>query len=160
MKFLLDIDTLLQVLQEYRIAHARLLTSIGGRSDSYRVEIVLHQGTIVSCTLHGSSGARDAQGKEALQMVQRSGTTEWSVVLDTPLVQKVDTSQAATLPIPHRCVDVLPPQQLSRLHRNVFALVDGQRDVFHISQMLSRSQEMQEIEQVFSDLRALGVIDF
>jgi hypothetical protein len=161
MNYLLDIDTLLQVLQEYRIANARLSAPLVLRNSSYRAEVFVQNGRIVSCILRDSSGGVQYQGKEAFQRVQKYGVADWSVMLERPGVQNVAPAQASATAIPSRRVSVIPQQfRLSRLHIQVFALIDGKRNGEQIHQMLSRSVTKQGIEQILRDLQELQLIDF
>ncbi len=161
MNYLLDIETLLQVMQEYRIANARLYAPLGLHNSSYRAEVFVQNGTIISCILRDSRGKAQYQGKEALQIVQSYGMADWSVILETPEAHELAAIQTRALSIPSHRAAIIPKQlHLSRLHIHVFALIDGKRDVENIQRMLPRSTNRQSVEQVLQDLRDLQLIDF
>src|ERR1700730_7927954 len=69
-----------QVMQEHRrtgILSAETIAAIGHVRGPCRVEIVLKAGTIVSCVLVGSNGAR-LTGKEAEQKLAHLGQLRWT----------------------------------------------------------------------------------
>ncbi len=159
MNYLLDIDTLLQVMQGYHNASAWLYAKIELREGSYRAELSVHNGVITSCVLRDGTGNVRYEEAFALQIVQGYGTADWTLHLQAP--GESSPTPAQTIPIPYRRVAAIPEQwSLPRMHAHIFSLIDGQRDIEQIWLILSRSITKQGMEQILRDLQKFQLIGF
>jgi hypothetical protein len=125
-----------------------------------RIEINLVAGSITSCAIIGKSGRR-VEGKRAEQELERAGRLHWTFI---PQEEKV-VQPIAPIPssreisfFPKRIVLVGQEQMRtwSRVHRRVFALSDGTKNVATISKILS--VPLEQVQRALRDLQSLGVI--
>ena|SRR5581483_7105817 len=187
----LDIETLLSLLYEAGQS-GRLSTTLPsgfpGFKQSCQASIGLQEGNIVFCQIEQRNGRVLVSGKQALQILSRSGTREWqleeaqfqqtSTPVSTPVLPPAMTATTATtLPNQERQHDpsVIPQRRtfidqntlshFSRQQRRVLNLVDGRRSVERIATLLSASsdqsavrQTLQQVEEILRELEASGAI--
>jgi hypothetical protein len=160
----IDLETMLQILQTHRqtgILYAELPSGAAGIKESCRAEISVSAGKIVSCRIEGRSGRSWLVGGEALREVYRLGVLDWQLTLQSethPPVRETSPAIARSWPIPQRTAQVDQKQLLSwpRMHRKVYALVEGRNTVKKIADILSVSPA--SVEQVLHDLQGINVV--
>jgi hypothetical protein len=183
----LDIETLLSLLYEAGQS-GRLSTTlpsgIPGFKQYCRASIDLQEGKIVFCQIEQRNGRVLISGKQALQILSRSGTHEWLLEEvqfhqgPTPVLPPATTATTVTtIPnlekqhgpsvVPQRktFIDQSTLSRFSRQQRRVLNLVDGKRSVERIAILLSASsdpsairQTLQQVEERLRELEALGAI--
>lgn len=162
--YTLDFETIKQVMQEHQktgLLYADAPSGAGSLREPCRIEINIVAGAIASCSIVGSSGKR-VMGKEAMQAISRLGRLRWNLLPQQEAVVQ-PTSPVAAVPvetsaIPWRTAQVEQWQARTwpRLHRAVFALVDGTKSAAKIAEILSTSPEL--VEKALRDLQSIGVI--
>lgn len=166
MMYNLDIDTMMQVMQIHQqtgVLQANVSPKAAGVKETGRIEVAISSGSMVSCTITYNSGRR-LVGKKAHQELVGLGRLDWTFTpqLDLPIQSKPAShnSGANTLSFPQRVAS--PAQQVMsswpRMHRQVFALIDGTKSCTKIAEILSRPPSV--IEQVLGDLQEMRVILF
>jgi hypothetical protein len=154
-----------QVMQAHKKTGRLLATLPSGVSSLHepcQIEIALKAGKIVSSAIVGQSGSL-LTGERAYQELTRLGRLRWTFTSQlSPIIQPE--------PVPHvlekhaislrpRRIVVVEQQEMrpwQRMHRLVYALVDGRRSVADIAKLLSMTPET--IEDVLSYLRSIRVI--
>jgi hypothetical protein len=163
--YTLDFETMKQVMQEHQKTGFLLAETPSGvrkLRGPCRIEIMLKAGGVVSCTLVGSKGGQ-LTGKDAVQALAHLGRLRWTF---TP------EPEAISLPMPARPAfvaeekflfpqhSVWPEQKQMRswprMHRAVFALADGTKNVAKIAEILSTSSDV--VDGALRDLQSIGAI--
>jgi len=162
--YTLDIETMRQVMQAHKKT-GRLQTDLPSGVSSLRepchVEIALEAGNIVSSSIVGSSGSL-LTGERAYQELTHLGRLRWTFVPQSPSVTQPEPAHRTlvkrAISRPRRVVVVEQSQMRpwQRMHKLVYALVDGTRSVEEIAKLLSTTPET--IEEILSDLRSIRVI--
>jgi hypothetical protein len=161
--YTLDFETMKQVMQEHQktgFLTAETPSGVKNLRGPCRIEIMLKAGDVVSCTLVGSNGGQ-LTGKDAAQALIHLGRLDWTFMPEPEVI----APQARPAPIAEE--NFLFPRHSTRLkqgqirnwprmHRAVFALADGTKDVVKIAEMLSTSLDV--VDGVLRDLRSIGVI--
>ncbi len=163
--YTLDFETIRQMMQAYQqtgFLYAEVPSGIGSLREPCRIEINIFSGNITSCTIVSIRGRRLA-GKEAVQELSRLGRLRWTFTpQEEAVVQEPLSLTSGENPLlPQRTIVQLEQGQMrnfSRLHRAVFALVDGTKSATKIAEMLSTSPEL--IDKALRDLQSIGVIVF
>jgi biotin operon repressor len=161
--YTLDFKTIKQVMQAHQKTgslHAKMPSGIASLREPCQIEIIIMAGAIASCTIIGNSG-RYLTGENAIQELSRLGQLSWTF---TPKQEGGGKRSTGLLPAGDfsffsRRVARLEPWQmnnLSRLHRAVFALVDGTKSAAKIAEMLSTSPDL--VNKALNDLQSLGII--
>ncbi|MFL5628606.1 MAG: hypothetical protein ACJ788_23745 [Ktedonobacteraceae bacterium] len=176
--YLLDLVTLLQILARQKqsgVLQARDVRLPDGRRTA-QARLVLVQGKIQSCTLFLQPGTNIIAGGDiALQMLYELGTLEWQWTAGLPQMKPPEEQYSVpsvdgrpplqeNWPLPRRSVpqrtaqaDMADLYSLSRNHRRVLALIDGQRSVDKIAAMLALTDQ-QELFKILNELHAWGLI--
>jgi hypothetical protein len=162
--YTLDFETIKQVMQEHQktgLLYADAPSGAASLREPCRIEINITAGAIASCSIVGNSGQR-VTGKEAMQALPRLGRLRWTFVPQQQVVVQpaspVIAGPVETPFFPWRTAQVEQWQTRNwpRLHRTVFALVDGTKSVAKIAEILSTSPEL--VEKALHDLQSIGVI--
>ena len=176
MYYSIDLETMVQLLQEYKqtgLLHAQLPTGIAGIKELCHVEIDVVFGAMTSCRVVSDNGQKQLVGEEAVRELQRMGVVHWELTLKQDMVPPVrETSPITNIPsfhpvttrtlstslVPRRLVFLNQGQMSSwpRMHRMVYALVDGKNDTNRIAKILSISPEA--LRQILRDLQGMTVI--
>jgi hypothetical protein len=162
----LDIETMIQIMQTHQqtgFLQADIPPKTAGVRESRQVNIAISSGSIVSCTITYSDG-RQRTGKEAHQELVRLGRLRWTFTLQSGLPTQPQPPShnpvENSLSPPRRTAS--PEQQVirswPRVHRQVFALVDGTKCCEKIAEILSTPPNV--IDQVLRDLQKMQVILF
>lgn len=166
--YLLDLETMLAMMREYRrtgMMTAALPAGSGGMRPGGRVEIILKSGSVVSCRILNETGQSVLEQQEALRAVARVGRLDWTLSELHQEPQHFSVPQlppppvAAIKPIPRRLQEQVAPGQMvtwTRLQRQVFALVDGKKTVEQIAAILSASPP--RVQQTLYELQAMGMV--
>jgi hypothetical protein len=167
--YTLNFETIKQMMQAYQQTgslYAEMPSGVGRLREPCRIEIDVVSGQITSCAVIGSSG-RYLTGKEAMRELARLGRLNWTF---TPREeQSVETLPTPSTPLkaveernllPRRIVYVDPVQMRNwpRVHRAVFALADGTKNVVKIAEVLSVPPDI--VEKALKELQSIGVIAF
>jgi hypothetical protein len=164
--YTLDFNTIRQMMLAYHqtgLLTAEVPSGVMGLRGPCRIEVVLSEGRVTLCTLISVEGEW-LKGKEAEQVVMTLGRLNWTFTAQAETKVESFTSQVAVtkpLPVvPYRLLMVRQEQMRDwpRLHRSVFALVDGTKDATKIAGMLSVSPNV--VEKALNDLQSIGVIAF
>lgn len=161
---------------------------ISGVREHCQVSIQILRGAIHSCVIRTASGKVVAEGEKAVQLIW-GVTLEWDLLLlqsnsksfpSQPNFTPPVTPPATPYPTPRQFlpitsqptepitpvipVRVMPSDpgnitQLSRAHRKVFSLIDGQRSIDKIASLLSVA-ERAELADIMNTLHSIGVIEF
>lgn len=174
--YLLDLRTLLQILVRQKqsgMLYAEDLRLPGSRR-TLQARLELLQGKIQSCVLRAQGEATSvAEGSTALQVLYELGTLEWfwtpsfsSSAAEDEFAAFSTTSSPARSPfinseslLPRRTAraDSTMLASLSRIHRRVLAMVDGERSVSKIASVLAMTDQ-QGLLRVLNELHAWGLI--
>ena len=170
-RYRLPVSAILQTLRDQNgmtTLSATLPFVPGSSQRAGEVALILGQGHIQRCTIRARDGLLLAQGGEALKALEQLGNLEWRV-------QELSSSgknwaaadskgqehgQSTNQHIPRRRVVTLSPEQqqtLSRRHRQVFALIDGARNVAGIAALLHLPSE--EVARLLQALHQDQLID-
>ncbi len=183
----LDIETLLSLLYEAgqsgRLS-TQLPSGIPGFKQYCQASIGLQEGKIVFCQIEQRNGRVLVSGKQALQILSRSGTREWlleefqfhqtpspappssTTATTAPLLPTQETQHGPSI-VPQRrtFIDQNALSHFSRQQRRVLNLVDGTRSSERIAILLSSSsdpsairQTLQQVEEVLRELELSGAI--
>jgi hypothetical protein len=151
---------MLHILRAHKltgILHTEGRSNVLGSKSFYDVEVTLSDGDIVSCRVVDRKGRSQFAGADALQILSNMGILDWTLTTQSKEVLLTQPS-SSPLEIPYRTVAV--EQHLlnrwPRLHRRVFALVDGTNTTQKIALVLSLPIE--HIKEVLADLQAMNVI--
>lgn len=178
--YTLDFETIKQVMQEHRktgFLYAEVPQGAAGLAEPCRIEIGLKEGTVISCFMIARYGRRFTE-QETRQVLTRLGRLNWtfsfqqeaSTFLVTPLPPVARSPDTPLPPTAHAyeiaslcLLRTSPPEQRrmrdwTRLHRAVFALADGTKDIAKIAEILSISPEL--VRRVASDLQSVGAVIF
>jgi hypothetical protein len=161
--YTLNFETIRQVMQAHQktgTLRARAPTGIASLREPCNIEISIMAGSIVSCTVVGSSG-RYMVGERAIQELYRVGQLSWTFTpVEETVAQPTPSSNFGSGEFYFvRRISHLEPWQmnnLSRLHRAVFGLVDGTKSTTKIAEMLSTSPDL--VNKALNDLQSLGII--
>ncbi len=162
--YTLDFETIQQVMQEHQktgFLLAEAPSGIVGLREACHIEIKIVAGAIVSCSVIGSSGRR-LTGKEAARGLARLGRIRWTFTPQQEVATQPAPPTSAFEDIsffPRRYVVYLQQEQMrtwSRMHRAVFSLADGTKNVLKIAEMLSTSPDL--VDKALRDLQSIGVI--
>lgn len=162
--YTLDIETMRQIMQAHKKTghlHADLPSGVPKLREPCHVEIALEAGNIVSCSIASSRGLL-LTGDKAYQELTRLGRLHWTFVLQSlPVTQPGLATHAVekkAISRPRRIVVVEPWQMRlwQRMHKLVYGLADGKRNVTEIAALLSTTPEA--IEEVLRDLQSIRVI--
>lgn len=158
----LDFETMKQVMQEHQktgYLYADVSSGVAGMQEPCRIEVNLQAGIVVSCSITGSSGRR-LTDKDSAKKIARLGRLKWTF---TPQEGVTLSSKSGPLPelaplFPQRTVHLEQWQLQSwpRMHRLVFALVDGTRSIDKIADVLSVSSD--QVDKALRDLQSIGVV--
>lgn len=159
-RYRLPISAMVEVMKmsaEQVVLHTQLSALPGVCKKACQIQVVLGQGGLFSCCVTDMSGRTLLQQQKAYKALLSCGDLEWDV---TPLptwtssepVQSVDhhilaqeqnpRSDALSSSIPTLRVSPLPAETLATFahpYRMVLSLVDGQRSIYEIARLLSRS---------------------
>jgi len=160
----LDFETIKQMMQAYQqtgFLSAEVPSGVASLREPCRIEVNIMSGLITSCTIVGNSGQR-MTGKKTVQEISRLGRLNWTFTPKSEAVTQPE--QSALTPgeryvFPRRTTIRLEQRQmqnLSRLHRAVFALADGTKSSTKIAEMLSTSPDL--VDKALNDLQSIGVI--
>jgi hypothetical protein len=162
--YTLDFETMKQVMQEHQMTGslmAEVPSGVAGMREPCRIEINIQVGSIVTSCIVGNSGHR-LTGKEFTKALSRLGRLNWTF---TPQQEKITQSlpPVTYVPIekafvPQRIVmlDQRQMQSWPRIHRVVFAMIDGTKSNLKIAALLSTSPAI--IDKVLSELQSIRVI--
>lgn len=161
--YILDFETIKQVMQEHQktgILSAETPSGVRNLRGPCRVEIILKAGGIVSCTLVGGNGGR-LTGKDAVQPLVHLGRLRWMFTPESEVIPppaRPTFAAEGNFLFPQHMVWLEQEQVRSwpRMHRAVFALADGTKNVVKIAEMLSTSRDV--VDGVLRDLQSIGVI--
>jgi hypothetical protein len=175
-RYTLPVSAILQTLRDQHNGMTALSASLpsvpGYQQDEGQVVLILGQGHVQTCMIRSRTGLLLLQGGEALKALEQLGNLEWQVQGfrgrgDTPSLERSTGSDSACSQehltdqsIPRRRVAALSPEQqqnLSRRHRQVFALIDGTRNVASIATLLHLSSE--EVARLLHDLHQDQLLD-
>jgi hypothetical protein len=179
-----DITFLLRVLGSSKQSGVLLIEDPGPDASPWLGQLQLDQGRVVSCVVSDQASGRVVlRNEEALQWLTARGRLKWqlqeeAILPPTPpprlLPPGKDTrredaysTEPPPLPpaknllraVPQRALtgNIAPANALvSREHRQVYALVDGQRTIEEIAQLLHRPSEF--IIAILQDLQSQGFI--
>lgn len=165
----IDLATLLQLLQEFRRSvsiSAQLPSGALSLKEQCQVKIELVEGKIMSCRIENNNGQVRISGDDALQALYRLGTINWKLQeqIETPkrLTEASPTSlldPSAIIPQRLARVEQITLNRLSRKHRRVFVLIDGERSVAKIASMLSVTlPNTKEVMVILRELEAMRLI--
>lgn len=177
--FLLDLKTLLQILarqKQYGFLQAGIPAEKFRNAGSRQVlhaHLLLAHGQVQSCSIVRKSGEPFAEGQQALQLLLGVGSVEWQWKASTPSSQ-LSPSQAVPdhrVPAPHNgrhpsSFAAFVPQRtarseaalatLPREYRKVLALVDGQRSVHMLANILAIEED--DVMAALRMLQSRGLI--
>lgn len=163
--YTLDIETMRQVMQTHKKTgrlQADLPSGIPSLREPCHVEIALEGGNITSSSIVGKSGSL-LTGARAYQELTRVGRLNWTFTPQSPTITQSEPAPPIALakqpPRRPRRTVVVGQQEMrpwQRIHKLVYGLVDGRRDVEEIAKLLSTSPEV--IEDILSDLQSIRVI--
>jgi len=163
--YTLDFETMKQVMQEHQktgFLYADVPAGAAGISETCRIEINLMAGVMVSCAIVDSNGQLFSE-KESVKKISRMGSLFWTFVPRQPVTTSPLSSPTTPGPVevpifPRRTVHLEQWQMRDwpRLHRGIFALADGTRNIAKISEMLSTSPEL--VDRALRDLQSISVI--
>lgn len=161
--YVLDFETIRQMIQAYQQTgelSADVSSGVAGLRGPCHIAINVVAGMITSCTIVGKSG-QSITGKQAEQGLLRLGQLRWTFTPQPePVVQPLPPAQVYTSLsfFPRRSFQGNQEQirHLSRLHRAIFSLADGTRNVEKIAAILSVSPD--QIEHALRELQAMGII--
>ena len=150
----------MQEHQKTGVLSAEIPSGTASLNEPCHVEIKLQSGAIVSCSVVGKSGRRVTE-KQAMRELAQLGRLSW---VFTPLQERSTPPSPPPLPppalqpFPRRLVQVELWQMGNwpRIHRKVFALVDGTRPAVKIAEMLSLPPDL--VNGVLRDLQSIGVV--
>lgn len=176
--FQIDLKTLLHIFARQK-QHGLLQAAISseklhcpGARQLLHASLLLDKGAVQTCTIAYKRGEQVAEGQEALQLLLGAGVVEWQWKAHTlPLLdlslQKIPGQQAITpanlrpslsaTSIPCRTLrseEVLPT--LSRAYRKILALVDGQRSIHKLADILALRDE--DVMRALQTLQSWGLI--
>ena len=166
--FSVDYATLSQIIQQFlytgvfraSVANSRFFAQEG------RIELQAKEGVIIACRFVTRQGSISPLDRWEVRLAQL-GILNWELATSTEAMSKrtspssedsFSQQPSSALPrgryaaAPHRAV-VLPPAQIRQwpiLYRQVYALIDGRRQLADIALTLRRSQ--QEIAQIIDEL--------
>lgn len=136
-----------------------------------RIEINIMAGMIVSCSILGKSGRRLA-GEKAVREISRLGRLRWNFASqEEATVQPASPASSFPSPVspafpqsvgislfPMRAANLEQQQMRTwpRMHRAIFALADGTKNIEKIAAMLSISPGT--VYKAILDLQAIGVL--
>ena len=163
--YTLDVETMRQVIQAHKKTgrlHADLPSGVSSLREPCHVEIALEAGNIVSSAIIGKSGSL-LTGERAYQELALLGRLPWTFTpRSPPTIQPLPVTHALEKPAsplrPRRIV-ALEQQEMrpwQRMHKLVYALVDGNRSIAEIAKLLSTTPET--VEDILNDLRSIRVI--
>ncbi len=161
--YTLDFETIRQVMQAHQKTgslQAEMPSGVASLREPCHIEINIMAGTIISCTIIGNSG-RYLIGEKAIQELFRLGQLNWTFTSEQKAAVQPTASSAfepGEFFFSRRIARLEPWQMsnLSRLHRAVFALVDGTKNAAKIAGMLSTSPDL--VNKALNDLQSLGII--
>ncbi|MBV9231220.1 MAG: hypothetical protein JOZ18_18055 [Chloroflexi bacterium] len=150
----------MQEHQKTGLLHADVPSGVASLREPCHVEISIMAGAIASCSIIGNSGRRVIE-KKALQELSRLGRLRWTFTPQQEIVVQQVSPAPAPVEIslfPWRTAQVEQWQMRnwSRMHKAVFALADGTKNITKIAGILSTSPDM--IDKVLGDLQKIGVI--
>lgn len=162
----LDFETVKQVMQAHQktgFLYTEVSAKAAGTPEPCRIEIHFQAGTIISCFIISSSGHR-IKDEESAKRLARLGKLNWTFVPQEETVIQQASPAPAPAPVqvpalPQRTVHLEQWQMNSwpRIHRRVFALADGTRNIGKIAEVLSTSPEV--VRKVLQDLQSIGVVN-
>ena len=163
-----DLATMVGILFQQSIELRAEVSQVDGIEGPSLVRVVVMKGNIVACSIEKQGGAA-ISGDMALRIVDRLGALEW---IHTPLEKRelalpmpqtaspADTPAAEILPssIPIRVglVEQHKPDTWPRTQRLVFNLVDGNKSVQRIAQLLAKPCEV--VQKILYILYANDII--
>lgn len=161
--YTLDFETMKQVMQEHQktgFLVAETPSAVKNLRGPCRIEIMLKAGGVVSCTLVGSNGGQ-LTGKDAAQALIQLGRLRWTFMPEPAAVAPPErpaptTEEIFLFPRQSAWLEQEQIRSWPRMHRAVFALADGTKDIVKIAEMLSTSPDV--VDGALRDLRSIGVI--
>ncbi len=178
-----DIAFLLRLLGSSKQSGVLFVEAPGPDESPWQGQFQLNNGMVTSCVLLNKADRRPVlRNEEALAWITRQGKLSWHLEETAPFPEPAppllppggETTREDYYreenppPFPPRNQPGVIPQRTpkgklvpsntfaSREHRQVFALVDGQRTIEEIAQLLHRSPEF--IISVLQELQAAGFI--
>lgn len=163
----MDLETISSILQQRQesgtlSANLQRVPSLRG---SVQAILTLSRGKLVTCSIYNIENRVLMEGEQALTALSRVGTVAWAW---SEGVDQAQSSSGAILPqtsspIPRRLVHI-EPQVLNtwpRNYRRILVLIDGERSIEKIAEILALSSEgVQEMTVILRELRQKGVINF
>jgi hypothetical protein len=177
MHYQLDIESLLSTFSMQPIDW--MLESQG---PTYHIRIILSRGKVTSCLYQQETDKVFLEGEAALLAISRLGRISWTVTR-LPAGQNVSSVAEEALPsatphtnsqlpisrpppalynpyvaIPTKTNALIDATRFPRIIQHIFFLIDGQKNVQHIAQLVGRSPE--EVWSILQRMRERGMITF
>lgn len=157
----LDLDTMLSTLARRQLSGTLMADVLRGRlrKETWHIEMTLQRGEVATCWL--SQRQTRITDEEALQMIRQLGVIPWTFItaITSPSMSGIQNQTVGrTGAVPSQLVS-LPASELTRLprpHFQVYAYVDGRRNIASIAQLLRATPA--QIETVLRDLQTWKLI--